>query len=654
MNIDEIIHTEHGRLLILYDRGQEEIVRVVADIVGQSYLIVDAVDAAVGRTEDTVIGIDNRFVLEPAALAKTKRTIITTHAIDGNDFRNEDITSSCEYEYLYSSKHFSRRTLCRYLAFILGQVRPHDEISSRERTTLLSTTFPDIRAALPNLDILSVGADALELRVDLLEERALGGEAIPLPSIKYVGEQLMLLKQRTELPVVFTTRCTKENGRFPMDDPMLFYRYLRKAVQWGCEYIDVELWLPDEVRSKLANRKGRTKIMSAWHDFTGLFSWSSQEAKSLLERSAQYADVVKMVALASSAQQNYELEHFRSRVQSETPNVLLCALNMGEGAAAQLSRGLNRVLTPITHPLVPRKAAPGQLSAADINVLLHSMGQLEKQNIFAVGRGRANGQAMFFEKCMNELGLPHEVTCVDSLPGSLMDSMLEQPGFGGAHFNPALPVLKSSGMPQTSTAAASIGYADTIITARSQSGRMLVCENASWRGIRATLLHENVPSAYADRPALVLASTEAQAASVLFALKDLGMQPIYSIGFYANSHNGVQPQQFRSAEDMKRVDEPFVIVNALPAERSHAVTPLLKHYSRSLHRPRRLGKIFLDLSAGTRSKGNNAAIAAQLGWRSFGTEPVNAHTMVETLRLLLGVNVGYDFVKLASGRCLLG
>lgn len=82
-----------------------------------------------------------------------------------------------------------------------------------------------------NLDILSVGAHAVETRVDLLVKRNNSSNG-SIPSLRYVGHQLMLLRQHTELPIVFTTRCIKENGKFPMDDPYLFYRHPRRAVQW--------------------------------------------------------------------------------------------------------------------------------------------------------------------------------------------------------------------------------------------------------------------------------------------------------------------------------------------------------------------------------------------------------------------------------------
>lgn len=174
----------------------------------------------------------------------------------------------------------------------------------------------------------------------------------------------MLLRQRTSLPIIFTTRCTSENGRFPMEDPGLFYTYLRKAIQWGCEYIDVELWLPEPIRQKLAFEKGNTKIISAWHDYSGTFKWTSAHAQQLFKEAAIWGDVVKMIAFINTMDDNYELEYFRSTVQGSRPQPPLSGLNMS--SIGQLSRTLNKVFTPITHPLLPVIAAPGQLSAAEV------------------------------------------------------------------------------------------------------------------------------------------------------------------------------------------------------------------------------------------------------------------------------------------------
>lgn len=212
MKIGEIIHSEPPRLLVLFDAGQGDIVRVVADVLGQTHTIVGSLEGAAGQLDHAVIGLDNSSISQAAELKKISQTVVTTHCIDTVDLRDEELSSLCDYEYLYTQKQFMRRDVARFLGFVLGQIKPHDDLKKKTRTTLLSMTFPDVRAALPNLDILSVGADSVELRVDLLKEPGTDIAEHPVPSIKYVGEQVMLLRQRTELPIIFTTRCIKENG----------------------------------------------------------------------------------------------------------------------------------------------------------------------------------------------------------------------------------------------------------------------------------------------------------------------------------------------------------------------------------------------------------------------------------------------------------
>lgn len=151
-----------------------------------------------------------------------------------------------------------------------------------------------------------------------------------------------------------------------MEDPALFYSYLRKAIQWGCEYIDVELWLPEPIRRKLAAEKGNSRIISAWHDYSGTFKWTSMQAQQLFKEGAVWGDIVKMIAFINTMDDNYELEYFRSTVQGPHAQPPLSGLNMS--SIGQLSRTLNKVFTPITHPLLPVIAAPGQLSAAEVSV----------------------------------------------------------------------------------------------------------------------------------------------------------------------------------------------------------------------------------------------------------------------------------------------
>ena len=631
-------------IILVIDGSNEAVLQTVAEVTGKPWKKVGSL-LDVQDEETDVVGIQAKDAVSSLESRKVDTVFINTHCIDDKTAPEPALSDACDFEFLYLRSPYFRRDLTRFLAHVLGQSHFHERLLSKERSNLISTTFPDVRTALSNLDILTVGADAVELRVDLLQEPLAGGGYSDIPSLRYVGEQVMLLRQRSELPLIFTTRCTKENGRFPMDDPELFYKYLLRAIKWGVEYIDVELWLPEEIRFKLKEKKGSSKIISAYHDFTGQLKWTSDEAQSLFLEASKFADIVKMIKIINSQSENYALEVFRAQITAQFSHPPLSAVNMGQ--LGQLSRALNRTFSPITHPLLPTIAAPGQLSAAEINRALHVMGQLEKRDIYSIGTLKSTPQSVFFEKCFNELGLPHNFVIVHRGHKSRIESSLLQPNFGGAHLQPPLPgtppLLQSLTEP-----ARMIGQVDTVVVRHEGDQRSLVGDNATWKGIRETLIRDFVPSAYFGRTAFVLSRSASEAAAAMFALRSLDIGAVYTVGFKASGLLAAGSEPFTSVDSLKRVEEPFVIISALPADESMCVLPLLRHYG---HGGRSPSRVFVDLSQGPK-RGDPLVAAQEAGWAAYGMADVSAWTTVEILRLLIGHNVPFDFVRMASGRSI--
>jgi 3-dehydroquinate dehydratase I len=699
-------------VVILYGQGHEQIVSVFADVLGKPFRLQHGFREVSVADQGLVVGILADSAKADIAVRNRELVVaINAHSVNLGMPPDVYLSAQCDYEFLYTEAPFFRRDLSRFISFTLGQINHHETLMAKPRTYFISTTFPDVRAALPNLDILTVGSDAVEIRVDLLKEPLGDGTYSAIPSLSYVGEQVMLLRQRTELPIIFTTRCTRENGRFPMENPDLYFEYLYRAIQWGVEYIDVELWLPEAIRKRLWERRGSSRIMSAFHDFSGTFRWPSAHAQSVFLQSRQYADIVKMITIISDHNENFELEYFRSKIRAEYPDSPpLSAVNMGE--TGQFSRTLNRVFTPITHPLLPLVAAPGQMSAAEINAALSLLGQLPKKSIYGISSPSsrsATPQAPFYEKCFNELGLPHNFAVVErqmNNPGC-MEAWCNQKNFGGAYLNPPVShqaltknssffaMLNNGTGPILSEAARVIGMVDTIIVRSAsnsstnsapasipssphhhhhdslggfgQSGlppnTSLVFDNASWRGILSALTRDLAPSAYFGRAAVVLASSSEDAASVIYALKALRISKIYTVGFKtpaALSRDGPQIEPFNSLESLQRArmvgDDaaPFVIVSALGPDKSNLVGMLIRVFGPSASRGANSRKVFLDLadSDSVRKGGDPGIIAEQSGFAAYGAADVAAFATVETLRLLVGQNVPYSFVRLASGRSL--
>lgn len=706
-------------VVIMYGPGQDKIVSVFAEVLGKQSRLRTGFNDVTPADSESVVGIlaDNAKA-DIASRNQGLVVAINAHCVNLGMPPDVFLSAQCDYEFLYTETPFFRRDLSRFISHTLGQLNHHETLMAKPRTYFISTTFPDVRAALPNLDILTVGADAVEIRVDFLKEPLGDGTFSAVPSLSYIGEQVMLLRQKTELPIIFTTRCTRENGRFPMENPDLYFDYLYRAIQWGVEYIDVELWLPEAIRKRLYEKRGNSRIMSAFHDFSGTFKWLSKQAELVFLESQQYADIVKMIAIINDHNENFELEYFRSKIRAEFPNSPpLSAVNMGE--AGQFSRTLNRVFTPITHPLLPVIAAPGQMSAAEINQALALLGQLPKKSIYGIASPSSHGtspQAPFYEKCFNELGLPHHFAVVErqSRNSGCMEAWCNQRNFGGAYLNPPVsfnslvgnssffPSVNNGTGPILSEAARVIGMVDTIVVRSgslgstssappsipssprhhhngdsfgaygpTQSGlppnTSLIFENASWRGILSTLTRDLAPSAYFGRAAVVLASSSDDAASVIYALKALKVGKIYTVGFRtpASLARDMPIEPFNSLESLQRArmvgstnsddgggtGAPFVIVSALGPEKSNLVGMLVRVFGSRGSGYK--GKVFLDLADGNvPRRGDPGIIAEQSGFAAYGVADVTAFTTVETLRLLVGQNVPYSFVRLASGRGL--
>lgn len=694
--------------VIIYGPGQEKIVSTFADVLGKPFRLADGFQGTPAAGQELVLGISAECARAGVAARDRKALVaIHTHNVDLGMPPDTYLSAQCDYEFLYTETRFLRRDLARFISFTLGQVSNYEMLMAKPRTFFISTTFPDVRAALPNIEVLTVGCDAVELRVDLLKEPLGDGTFAQIPSLSYVGEQVMLLRQRTELPIIYTTRCVRENGRFPMENPELFYEYLYRAIQWGVDYIDVEMWLPEEIRRRLYENRGNSHIMSAFHDFSGTFKWSSAYAQSVFVESCKYAHIVKMITIINDHNENFELEYFRSKVRAEYPTAPpFSAVNMGE--TGQISRTFNKVFTPITHPLLPIIAAPGQMSAAEINAALASLGQLPKSSFYGITTSSSSRiqapHAPFYSKCFNELGLPHQFAVVErQTKGPLsVEAWCNQRSFGGAYLNPAVSFaslmhnstffakLNNGTGPTLTEAVRTIGMVDTIVVQcgpssspgsapasvpssphrRSDSSfrsapnnaygfppsSSLLFDNASWRGILSTLTRDLAPSAYFGRTAVVLASSSDDAASALYALKTLRVGKVYTVGFKTPPAlaGSFEVEPFNSLESLQRAramgDDagPFVLISALGPEKSSLVGMLVRLFGGARGSSTQIRKVFLDLADGPR-KGDPAAVAEQCGFSAYGVIDTNAFTTVETARLLVGQNVPYSFVRLASG-----
>jgi pentafunctional AROM polypeptide len=279
---------------------------------------------------------------------------------------------SASYEFIVNAGDFDYERIDRDFYRFLNVVVPNLPTSFDYRsvchpdTFFLSLTFPDVNDARPILDEITKGVDALELRVDLLRS---------FDDLEFVKAQVAQLRALSPLPVIFTVRSQHQGGSFPDGAEDKMFELLQLGVRLGCEFVDVETCWSQQARKQIVARRGRSAVISSYHAVQA--PSSEADVKGIFREC--YANgrvqIVKVVVKAYSAHDAVMVDgvakEFARVWQHEMPVISLCTTDAGK-----LARVLNRTLTPVTHPLLPAAAAPGQLSVAQIMSLRAQLGLL--------------------------------------------------------------------------------------------------------------------------------------------------------------------------------------------------------------------------------------------------------------------------------------
>jgi pentafunctional AROM polypeptide len=273
-----------------------------------------------------------------------------------------------------SEKFSSRKThpiyksmnidFCNFLDFKLQRIQPK---LLTGLSFFLCLTCTDIDEILPIIDEISIGADALELRVDLLQSN----------SLDFVQDQIAMLKYSSNLPIIFTVRTIGEGGRFSGTEEERI-ELLNCGIRSGCEFIDVEFH-PNGVEPQnpfrkydhLLSIKGNALIIGSYHDCQGLGTWT--ENGSMVAKYKELhplSDIVKLIGRASDFADNFNLYNFQSKTIPGLELVEKPLISLLMGRVGQLSRHLNTFMTPVTHELLPVSAAPGQVTIREIHLVI--------------------------------------------------------------------------------------------------------------------------------------------------------------------------------------------------------------------------------------------------------------------------------------------
>lgn len=439
----------------------------------------------------------------------------------------------------------------RFINVVTGQLDHLSLLKKKDQSFFVSLTLPDLRAASDILGKVSVGSDAVELRVDLLKDPSSDSE---IPSVDYVAEQMSLLRSRTSLPLIFTIRTQGQGGRFPNDAHDAAMQLYKLALRSGCEFVDLEISFPDEILHAVTEIKGHSKIIASHHDPKGELSWANMSWMKYYNRALEHGDVIKLVGLAKSLDDNAHLRKFKAWAQS-AHDMPLIAIDMGDNG--QLSRILNGFMTPVSHPSLPFKAAPGQLSASEIRRGLSLMGEIKKKSFAVCGDPvSASRSPVLHNALYAHLGLPHEYNRLETTNVEEVKNLMRSPDFGGASITIPLKLDIMPLLDEVAQDAEIIGAVNTIvpISDGKDKPKRIVGFNTDWQGMVLSLTNAGVPEVAGDASAAVIGGG-GTARAAIYTLHKMGYSPIYIFGRTPSKLHGMV-STFPTSYNIRVVEEP--------------------------------------------------------------------------------------------------
>ncbi|KAF2743758.1 Pentafunctional AroM protein [Sporormia fimetaria CBS 119925] len=464
----------------------------------------------------------------------------------------------------------------RFLRLVSGRGDALKRLQKKSQSFFVCLSAPQIAPWLEQLPKIVIGADAVELRVDLLEDPN-GKEGVP--SAEFVVDQLALLRTVTTIPLIFTLRTKSQGGRFPDDAYDEALHLYRTALRVGVEFLDLEMTMPEEILREVSENRGYTNIIASHHDPKGELSWGNGSWIPFYNRALQFGNVIKLVGTAKNLQDNFALADFKAWAES-SHHIPVIAINMGEHG--KLSRILNNFMTPVSHPLLPSATAPGQLSATDIRRGLSLIGEIQPKNFYIFGEPVQQSRSPAMHNTLfRETGLPHTYSICETTDLDKVKNLIHSPTFGGASVTIPLKQQIRPFLDAVGGEVDAIGAINTIVpvTSTSSSGEtttQLIGRNTDYLGMILVLHNAGAHSHSSSSPqsGLVIGGGGTSRAAI-YALKEMQYKPIYLLGRNAEKMNALAqdfPKDYdiRVIPDQNAIEQiekiPSVAIGTIPGD----------------------------------------------------------------------------------------
>lgn len=475
--------------------------------------------------------------------------------------RRKDLYHECSNNYFYSIRWnndaeagLMKTAFVDFLNTITGREMT---VIPKNRSFVAALHTSDVAQYAKTLPQIVAGCNAVELRVDHFKEL----------SPTFVAKQIALLRKYVRLPIILSIQTVSQGGKIADGDPAL-ESLAALGIKLGVAYVTVPL-TEIEALEKINSRKGFTKVIASFNDASGKLSWTSAEFDNLYNLAITVnADVVQLIGMANSIQDNIDIEYFRS-CHTDLP---LVAYN--QGGQGKLSKLMNKVFTPVTSDILESQSG-FEFTIADINKAFGAIGGLSKKKFSVVGFPISHSRSPAMHNALYEtLGLPYEFGRYETDSAkNVYENVMSAPNFGGLAVTIPLKLDIMNFVDELSDSAKAVGAVNTVTPIEGQVGKFRG-DNTDWYGITNSFVRAGAsPTDNHDACGLVVGSG-GTARAAAFALKKLGCKTIYMMNRTVSKLADIKASlpefniEILDSEEVIAMAEPVsFVVSCIPADK---------------------------------------------------------------------------------------
>jgi shikimate kinase len=389
------------------------------------------------------------------------------------------------------------------------------------------------------LDDIAIGADAVQIRIDLMALWALNNN---VDVLAHIATQIgYLRRQNVHIPIIY------DMGTTPPDqiNRNLYHQLMSFGFRLNVEYVAMERHCFEDAFYQ-SIIKHNTRVIGVFRPNV----WDVSKLDAIIRTAVTElrCDIVCLKSYALEIRDNWQLlDTMRKLIYSGVPFNNLIFFN--EGPLGKLSRSLNHMFTPVSHSSFWgdaksfynlangnlavtefRDNVEGDMTVREANAIVYSLNLQPRKYLFYFGIGN-NYWGPILRSSIDGIGVSY-IFCDKSI-AEMADirQILSSHNFGGAFVSEAFKESILAELPNSSTYSKIIGASNIVVTTRDPDTlkiNSLTGENTEWEGIYNSILKNlSTRNSITSSTTAMVVGTGGLGRAAVFALISIGVKNIF-------------------------------------------------------------------------------------------------------------------------------